>query len=380
MRLICIILLLLLSSCLHKKAGNSLPVIIPDEFSAKSKNILDCVDTVMYVQLDNSILIPKIIKSFWLDSCIIVHSYEGILRYDEKGRFMYKIGDVGEGPEEYPRNLYYVTVDKVEQVVYVYLIFQEELLSYSFSGKFLNRVPVQIPTNLKKIVYPEPNAFFVQDDLLFFYYNTNQGLDKTKPLYWLSVDKDGRLVHFRKGYDDKLKNTNGAGFFLFPMNACDNTVVYWDLLNDTVFSVGAHGATPVYLWGKGNFRLLETDGMSIPIERRICTMFADTNLFSLFLLTNYGSGDSKVMFYGFYDKQQKLFYRLGEEELIFDKKTGLSLWGRELQYDVIDRREYLLTQVQTVDLMNISELLPWGIDPDDLEGNPVLVLIRLKDE
>lgn len=136
-----------------------MPVIIPDEFSAKSKNILDCVDTVMYVQLDNSILIPKIIKSFWLDSCIIVHSYEGILRYDEKGRFMYKIGDVGEGPEEYPRNLYYVTVDKVEQVVYVYLIFQEELLSYSFSGKFLNRVPVQIPANLKKIVYPEPNAF-----------------------------------------------------------------------------------------------------------------------------------------------------------------------------------------------------------------------------
>ena len=58
----------------------------------------------------------------------------------------------------------------------------------------------------------------------------------------------------------------------------------------------------------------------------------------------------------------------------------MSLWGRELQYDVIDRREYLLTQVQTVDLMNISELLPWGIDQDDLEGNPVLVLIRLKDE
>lgn len=367
-------------SCSHNRV--EYPVINPDELTISNKQFMDCVDTIIYVQLDNTILVPKIIKPFWLDSCIIIHSYEGVLKYDMSGRFLNKIGDIGEGPEEYPKISYYVAVDKRSQVVYVYLIFKEELLSYSFSGEFLKRIPVQIPDDLKKKVYPDPNAFFVQDGLLFFYYNTNQGADGDRPLYWLSVKKDGTLAGYHKGNKIKPKNTNGAGYFLFPMNAYNNTVAYWDLLNDTVFSVGAHGVTPLYLWGKGDFRLLETDEKPLPIERRICTMFADTKAFSLFLMTNYSSDySSKIMFYGYYDKGKKKFYKLNKSNLIFDERVNMSLWGREMHYDEIGGREYLMTQIKANELLKLPESLPWGLDLDDIEGgNPVLVLIRLKED
>lgn len=285
MKNLLLLFLVLALSCSHNK--EVIPVINPDDFTIGRMQIMDCIDTVVYVQLDNSLIVPKIIKPFWLDSCIIIHSYEGILKYDLNGRFLNKIGNIGEGPEEYPKTLYYVAVDKKSQVVYVYLIFKEELLSYSFSGRFLKRISVEIPVDLKKKVYPDPNAFFVQDDLLFFYYNTNQGVDGERPLYWLAVKKDGTLAGYHKGSKIKSKNENGAGYFLFPMNACNNTVAYWDLLNDTVFSVSPHGVTPLYLWGKGDFRLLETDKVPLPTERRICTMFADTKTFSLFFMTNY---------------------------------------------------------------------------------------------
>ena len=43
-------------------------------------------------------------------------------------------------------------------------------------------------------------------------------------------------------------------------------------------------------------------------------------------------------------------------------------------------REYILFEMKSKDLYNIPGALRWGIDENDEEGNPVLVLIRLKDE
>ena len=45
----------------------------------------------------------------------------------------------------------------------------------------------------------------------------------------------------------------------------------------------------------------------------------------------------------------------------------------------IDGREYFICQTNTAALLNIPEAIPWGMDEDDLEGNPVLVLVRLKE-
>lgn len=42
--------------------------------------------------------------------------------------------------------------------------------------------------------------------------------------------------------------------------------------------------------------------------------------------------------------------------------------------------EYILFEMKSKDLYNIPGALRWGIDENDEEGNPVLVLIRLKDE
>ena len=56
---------------------------------------------------------------------------------------------------------------------------------------------------------------------------------------------------------------------------------------------------------------------------------------------------------------------------------NISLFPRSLIQ--IDGREYFICQTNTAALLNIPEAIPWGMDEDDLEGNPVLVLVRLKE-
>ena len=51
-----------------------------------------------------------------------------------------------------------------------------------------------------------------------------------------------------------------------------------------------------------------------------------------------------------------------------------------MSYVKLKGREYIVTQTKAYKVENIPGALHRKLDADDLEGNPVLVLIRLKDE
>ena len=375
MRLLFILLIACLSSCSEKRKSSELLMINPDEISYEPMDISAVADSVIYIQFDNSFILPGFVSLYWADSCFFANTREGVLKYDIKGCFLQKIGGLGDGPKEYPRYSYRCIMDKSNEVIYIYVYSEQKLLSYSFTGKFIKSVQVELPDDIK--IY-FPSFAYMQGDLIYFYYDNNMGKPGKRPYYWLSIKKDGTFVESYKGYKEIVEKYEGIyGIFYAAMN--DSTVVYYDLFEDSIYHVTPHRSYAAYLWGQGNFRLLENDPFPTPpVERRICTHFFDTKNFFLFQVTNFNRQPDNVNFFVYYDKKNGEFAKIQKEELLFDERINVPLFPRSLIQ--IDGREYFICQTNTAALLDIPKAIPWGMDMDDLEGNPVLVLVRLKDK
>ena len=366
-------LVLFVFSCssIDKKGG--LVILSPHSVSS-TIDLMDIIDTVMYVQFDDSVLLSGIGNLVLTDSFIIgtTNKY-GILKFDIEGHFLNIIGGVGQGPEEYPSGAYNMAVDAQNGVVYAF-ISPDILLSYSLTGEFLQRVHVQMPEGVSGVQYPE--IFQVQNGLLYFYY-MNAGAIGEKPLYWMAMNKDGTLVRCRRGQKARTFFYPGVLLINNYISVNDSTMIYWDNFNDTIFHVTPSCERVAYFFGKGDFRLQETDDLSSLPEKRIrCSQIIDTkkNLLLVWNSKNKGEGLS----YNLYCKDTGITYKL-RDDMIYDERGNLSARYLRMSYAKLRGREYLVIQTKAYRVENISGALHRKLDADDLEGNPVLVLIRLKE-
>ncbi len=374
-QLLCFFFILLLSCSTATDKNNTLPILSPTDYSSKNVELSDIIDTVKYIQLDNSMVLAGLGDVFCTERYIFGSSKYGILMYDSLGRFLRQIGSVGEGPEEHHRYYYKMTVDEVNEVVYVFMS-PDILLSYSFAGDFLNRVHAQFPGDIKGFF---PCSMRVQNDLIFFYASQCHYTVNNKPLYWVAIRKDGSLAKYKTGSLDKQKKGDeGVLYVTYYTHSDDSTMLYWNLYNDTVFHVRPSREEAAYLWKKGKYRFLETDSFNdLPDDRMRCSRIIETKAF-LLLTWNYMVRGART-FYLLYDKKAGITYRLNDD-MIYDKRADMSLRFNGFDYLRIGEHDYLLSQTKSYEVANIPNAIPWGIDSDDLEGNPVLVLIRLKDE
>lgn len=193
------------------------------------------------------------------------------------------------------------------------------------------------------------------------------------------MTKDGQLVEFRRGYKDKIVDEKGMFYFDYFTNVDDSTEIYWDYYNDTIFHVQPTQAKAAYLLGQGDFRLRETDDLSDPPQERMkCNGIIDTDKFLLlkWSFMKHNTGDS---YYNLYDKKTGKTYRL-QKDMIYDKRGfELSIRYSNVTYTRINGREYILTQTRSFNVEKIPGALHQSLGVDDLEGNPVIVMMRLKE-
>lgn len=373
MKLLILFSSILLYSCSSAtNKSNELPMLSPFNYSSDEIEFADVIDTVIYIQLDTAITLAGLADVSFTENCLVGYSKCGILKYDLSGRFLGKIGQLGKGPEEY-HSFYKMAVDKKNEIVYVYMK-PDILLSYTFSGHFLNRIHIQLPEHVKDYA---PSLISVQNGLLFFYYSENQGLVGYKPVYWVVLRKDGSMVKCREGYYDKFREDEGVIYVNYCTSVNDTTMLYWNYYNDTIFHVGPSQEKPAYLWEKGSFRLLETDKLRNITEDRIrCSQMIETKRF---LLLSWKFMNRRAStYYILHDKRKGISYKL-KDDMLYDKRGSLSMRFNTYDYVRLGEHDYILTHTKSAEVANIPGAIPWGIDPDDLEGNPVMVMIRLKD-
>lgn len=104
----------------------------------------DLSDSMDYVLLEtnDSILLNQNAYVFYAnDSDLLIRSKQFIFHFDSKGRFLNRIGKIGNGPHEYSV-IYNASVDDVNKRLFLY-VGQKKLYIMSYDGVFLNELNLQ---------------------------------------------------------------------------------------------------------------------------------------------------------------------------------------------------------------------------------------------
>lgn len=157
------------------------------------------------------------------DKYVFVRSGSDLLVFDKDGTFKNKIGSRGNGPAEYTHfNSFHVK----DNVVYIYDAMSKKMMVYDIDGQFRNSISLDS-------LYDEviPNYIFPIANDKFIAKNTFGGDFRKIPSYSI-LDEDFHILsksenrHLTSGITT-LNNFSSSGEYL----------LFWEPLNDTIFSV-----------------------------------------------------------------------------------------------------------------------------------------------
>lgn len=106
----------------------------------KTSDIFFDVELVKLETTDNSLL-SSISKSYLGDSLIFIKSSHELFLFNRDGKFMHKISNIGNGPEEYAR-LSDFDVNESMKEIYVLDKSQQKIIVYNYQGEYLKTYPI----------------------------------------------------------------------------------------------------------------------------------------------------------------------------------------------------------------------------------------------
>lgn len=247
----------------------------------------------------------------------------------------------------------------------VYSIPEKVMIEYSYDGDFLNRVHFDLPDD----TFGYPTTMRVLANKCYFFYTSMSGL--SDPYYWVITDTCGQSLEIKQKHGQPvLKRGYACGTYC--TSSSDNSLLYYNLFNDTIFRFTEQGVMPAFLWEQGKHRIsVSTEDISN--DMMVFTMFAETKRFLFFKWID--AGFKSFSSFGFYDKKMQI--SMGTKKLRDDLNTQITIplnWV--FSYSQKDKKDYMIGKIEPYELP--EEILQReNIDP---EGNLVMIMIRLKDE
>ena len=176
--------------------------------------------------------------------------------FDMEGKFIQKIGGIGNGPGEYlePNDF---TLDRENRIIYLCDL-RNRIHKYQLNGTFINTITINTPNSAKGT--PNSKAIFIQ------YYNgrlysSQIWWDKSDDNYMLlEIDpSDGKIlssslpVKYNKGWNELYF----SGYSRFFMSRANNPPRYNQMFMDYIVSIGKE-ITP-YIELKSKYLTTESD-------------------------------------------------------------------------------------------------------------------------
>lgn len=153
----------------------------------------------------------------------LIRSRSDLLHFDENGNFKNQIGRKGNGPMEYT---HFSSFFVKNTSVHIYDFMAKRILRYDWDGNYLNSVSLKDAyTDLvPNYIYPIANNKYISK-------NTFGGDHQQTPTYSI-LDQDFNITsNITDRYIKNGVNTTNKFF------ADENAVLFWEIFNDTVFSV-----------------------------------------------------------------------------------------------------------------------------------------------
>ncbi len=216
-----IFLCFLMSSCHKETKEDSIEIFI--DFSNIENLDLSNAEIVNLQFTDNSILRKVDELILYNDSNFLIRSGQNLFVFERNGKFKNQIGSKGNGPMEFTHfNSFYIE----DNTVHIYDAMAKKMISYELNGKFINSVSLKDIHKkvIPNLIYPIANGKFISK-------NTFGGEESKLPSYSILDENYIFISNIKNRY---LKNgiTTLNNFF-----ADNEYTLFWELLNDTIFTV-----------------------------------------------------------------------------------------------------------------------------------------------
>ncbi len=219
-RLILIVLIVFSVSCKSQK--KELTVIPIDLDSVQSVDVNN--GKIVELETSDSSLLYEIASIDVIKSKLVIQTRDKSVVFDSNGRFLYNVGAKGDAPFEYKK---FTGIFVRNDSIYLFDGLSKKVLCYDNTGRYL--FSRSVDSNSDKLF---PTQIFPISNSAFIVKNTFRGNFEKVPV--LSVLDDN--YKYVANIDGRFLNTGftvADNFSLFGKNE----VLYWETLNDTIFSV-----------------------------------------------------------------------------------------------------------------------------------------------
>ena len=299
---------------------------------------------------------------------LFITSDNGLYQFDVHGKFIRKIGQIGQGPGDYA-GITAFDIDESQQTLFIHDYMQQKIIKYSFDGAFIESY--RIPVFVDGMTYMR---LAKQGELLYLN-NTNSFRpdvfilnDSKKEL--VTIAEKERPIVAGEGQRDGNKVT-----YVFR-----NSIYFKHAFNDTVFKYDESKISPAYLLKASqyyySFADLDFNNSRVTSGRKI-TMRSiiefDSGLFVFYEITNYdiATRADRTKYYLLYHNHHagvttiNAVFKHNETDLASFDGQSLFFAGKGNNiYSVIDALE-IVTHPNP----------PVSVNEDD---NPVLIRYTLK--
>ena len=390
-----ILLSLIFVACTLRKEGQkgteiddivSIPITDMETDYGKLSDFAEEVKMIPLEFTDDCILgeIEKIVMS---DSCIFImegDNQKGIYVFDHTGKYLYRIGSRGQGPEEFV-DLSDFSLNEEERLIYLYDLARTKVLVFSFEGDFIKDIQMN---------YYADN--FEYQNGLFYLYREN--VVYGDPLYSLVIKDDkGKTVNKYYPVIEKLSYTHDCIF-----RKLDNEILFVEDMHDSIFTIRGDKLTPRYIVDYKDKSMSKVDRESILKRTRMSLtvlleskkMAGIKDIFEInekVFINNIHIVIPKFTVYDKKTKEVKTFSHILNDFLFISinhpigqyKNYLISVGQQERLQAAIDvgfktwQKEGFLTAERAEELKNmIEERFP---DRNNIgETNPVLFLLKVK--
>jgi hypothetical protein len=290
-----------------------------------------------------------------------------ILMFDMSGKFIRKIGRIGQGPGEYITIFDFLVSDSA---IYTMDRTQLKIIKYDLNGRVL----------LEERMMSQPDKFAVLNDSLIaaqynypeFVYNN----DYRVSIYTENLNKTTDFLVSKYKIDQSQVGSIATHMRSFFQNVND-TLTFWECRNDIIYKIVNEKTIIEKYYLKYENKLLPQDGYTNRIsgKNEISKVMESTNY--LFLTGSYNGKFGQVV----YLKNEKTGFNIGNS---FANEKGPAVFGDNLTED-----NKLLTvfhaynfkkqmEKDKISLEQMDENLQEIIKTCDFDDNPCIMIATLK--
>lgn len=256
--LLSIVFSLFLCGCTQKQSESNessgmetIPITDFETYNGRFSEFAEAVEMIPLEFTDESILgeIKKVVLSE--DFIFVMERFNsaGIYTFDRSGKFLYRIGSRGQGPEECA-DVDDFSINEKDRLIYIYDSVRKKVFVFSFDNEFIKTIPMD---------YSATNMEY-QDGLFYLY---REDARYGVPLYSLVIkDINGDLVEKYYPMSDLPKSHD----CVFCKR--ENDILFAQDMNDSVFVLSGGKLSPVYYIDYKDRSMAPEDRMDIKHDVR----------------------------------------------------------------------------------------------------------------